>query len=159
MIQTCCVCMFYKVVEFSVNTINDLQYQSKVCTHPTHSRVFLYFYYFVHYRIIVKTSNYEITHMESCSYRKMFKQILQSSHPLHWWQLCTILAISQPASWGSHLECISINRYALLKVNLWNFFLMRLSQSVVLWQGRGGVQKIALFGKIPSPYYGKNTTN
>ena len=39
-----------------------------------------------------------------------------------WWQLCTLLAFSQPASWGSQLECISINRCALLKVHLWNFF-------------------------------------
>ena len=36
---------------------------------------------------------------------------------------------------------------------------MRLSQSVVLWQGRGGIQKIALFGKRPCPYYGKNSSN
>ena len=38
-------------------------------------------------------------------------------------------------------------------------FLMRLKQSVVLWQGRGGIQNMALFGKIPSPYYGKNSSN
>ena len=36
---------------------------------------------------------------------------------------------------------------------------MHLCQSVVLWQGRGGIQKIALFGKIPSPYYVKNSSN
>ena len=36
----------------------------------------------------------------------------KSSHPLSWWQLCIPLAFSQPASWGSHLECISINRCA-----------------------------------------------
>ena len=33
---------------------------------------------------------------------------------------------------------------------------MYLSQSVVLWHGRVGIQKIALFGKTPSSYYGKN---
>jgi hypothetical protein len=33
--------------------------------------------------------------------------------------------------------------------------LVRLSQSVVLCQGRGGIQKIALFSK--SPYYGMNS--
>ena len=38
-------------------------------------------------------------------------------------------------------------------------FLLRLSQSVVLWQGIGGIQKIALFCKRPSPYYGKNSSN
>ena len=52
--------------------------------------------------------------MESCSNQKSVKQnkmyifrfyILQSSHPLPRWQLCTLLAFSQPASWGSHLEC------------------------------------------------------
>ena len=104
--------------------------------------------------------------MKSCSNQISVKQIkihfifeiLQSSQPLPWWQLCTFLVFSQPASWGSHLECISIKRCALLKVNLWNFFLMRLSQSVVLWQGRDGIQKIALFGKRPSPY-GKNSSN
>ena len=70
------------------------------------------------------------------------------------------LATFQPASWGSHLECISINRCALLKVHLWNliFFLMHLSQSVVLWPGRGCIQKIALFGKRPCPYV-KNSSN
>ena len=36
-------------------------------------------------------------------------------------------------------------------------FFMRLRQSVVLWQGRGGIQNIALFGK--RPYYGKNSSN
>ena len=36
---------------------------------------------------------------------------------------------------------------------------MRLSQSVVLWHGRGNIQKIALFGKRPSPYYGKNSSD
>ena len=36
-------------------------------------------------------------------------------------------------------------------------FLMLLSQSVVLSQGSGGIQKISLFGKRPSPYYGKNS--
>ena len=34
---------------------------------------------------------------------------------------------------------------------------MHLSQSVVLWQGRGGIQKIALFGKTSSQ--GKNSSN
>jgi hypothetical protein len=36
---------------------------------------------------------------------------------------------------------------------------MHLNQSVVLWQGRGGIEKIALFGKRPGPYYGKNSSN
>ena len=36
---------------------------------------------------------------------------------------------------------------------------MRLSQSVVLWQSRGGIQKIALFGKRLSPHHGKNSSN
>ena len=35
---------------------------------------------------------------------------------------------------------------------------MCLSQSVVLWQGMGGIQKIALFGKRASLYYGKNSS-
>ena len=34
-----------------------------------------------------------------------------------------------------------------------------LSKSVVFGQGRVGIQKIALFGKRPSPYYGKNSSN
>ena len=99
--------------------------------------------------------------MESCSTQKSAKQIklyfifeiLQSSHPLPWWQLCTLLAFSQPASWGSHLECICCSFVEFLS------FLLCLSQSVVLWQSRSGIQKIALFGKRPSPYYGKNSSN
>ena len=34
---------------------------------------------------------------------------------------------------------------------------MLLSQSAVLWQNRGGIEKIALFGKIPNPYHVKNS--
>ena len=60
--------------------------------------------------------------MESCSNRKNVQiylrfEILQSCHPFPWWQLCTLMAFSQPASWGIHLEYISINKCALLKVN------------------------------------------
>ena len=53
-----------------------------------------------------------------------------------------------------------INRCALLNVQLCNFFNLfnAFSQSVVLWQGRGGIQKIALFGERPSLYYGKNSS-
>jgi hypothetical protein len=36
---------------------------------------------------------------------------------------------------------------------------MHLSQSVVLLQGRVGIKKIALFGKRPRQYYGKNSSN
>jgi hypothetical protein len=69
--------------------------------------------------------NNEITHMESCSNQKSVKQnkiyfifeILQSSQCR--WQRCTL---SQPDSWGSHMECISTNMCAFLKVHLWNFF-------------------------------------
>ena len=80
----------------------------KILDTPTHSRVFIYFYNFLHCRIIVNTSNYEITQMESCGNQKSVQQmniyfifeIVQSSHPLPWWQLCTVLAFSQPASPG-----------------------------------------------------------
>jgi hypothetical protein len=41
---------------------------------------------------------------------------------LPWWQLYILLAFSQRASWGSHLECISFNRCALLKDHLQNWF-------------------------------------
>uniref|UniRef100_A0A8C7CQ39 Phosphatidylinositol-4-phosphate 5-kinase type 1 gamma n=1 Tax=Oncorhynchus kisutch TaxID=8019 RepID=A0A8C7CQ39_ONCKI len=61
-----CVCvLIHMCVCVSVLTI-----PVKSLDTPTHSRVFLYFYYFLHCRIIVKTSNYEITHMESCSNQK-----------------------------------------------------------------------------------------
>ena len=51
-----------------------------ICTVPvksldTHSRVFLYFYYYLHFIITVKTSKHEITHMELCSNQKSVKQI------------------------------------------------------------------------------------
>jgi hypothetical protein len=52
-------------------------------------------------------------------------------------------------------EVVTWNAFQLPSVPL---FLMRLSQSVVLWQGRGDIQKISLFGKRPSPYYVKNTS-
>ena len=38
-------------------------------------------------------------------------------------------------------------------------FLMRFSQSVELWQGRGRIQKIVLCGKRLNPYYDKNSSN
>ena len=71
-------------------------------------------------RIIVKTS--KLWHNSHRSCRNQKREIIQSSHPLPWWQLYTLLAFSQPASLSSHLECISINRCALLKVNSWNLF-------------------------------------
>ena len=44
------------------------------------------------------------THTEK-SLQKFLCVVCQLN-PLPWWQLCTLLAFSQPASWGSHLECI-----------------------------------------------------
>ena len=72
----------------------------------------------------ISTYSVPVKHLESCSNQKkcFVFEILQSSHSFPWWQLCTLLAFSQPVSWRSHLECISINRCALFKVNLWNFF-------------------------------------
>ena len=86
---------------------------------PTHSRVFLYFYYFLHCRLIVKTSKlWNNTYgIKIC----FIFEIVQIRHPLPWWPLCKLLAFSQPIYRGSQLECISNNRCALLKVNLWNF--------------------------------------
>ena len=122
-------------------------YRSKGFRTPTHSRVFLYFDYFLHCRIIVKTSelwNNTWNHV-------VIKKVLNNSKYIKLATLCTLLAFSQPASWGSHLECISIMEFLS--------FLMHLSQSVVLWQGMVGIQKIALFDKRPSPYYGKDSSN
>ena len=89
------------------------------------------------------------------------KSVKQIKLYLRFFKVATLLPFSQPASWVSHLECISFNRCALLKVNLSNFFLslMHLRQSVVLWQGRGGTQIIALFGKRPRQYYDKKSSN
>ena len=36
-----------------------------------------------------------------------FLDLFRSSHLLLWWQLCTLLAFFQSASWGSHLEWFS----------------------------------------------------
>ena len=80
---------------------------------PTHSMVFLYFYYFLHCWITVKTSSYEVAHVESCSNQKSVKQIkiyfifeiLQSCHPWPSWQLCTLLAFSQPAFQLTSVPC------------------------------------------------------
>ena len=78
--------------------------------------------------------------MKSCSNQKSVKQIkiyfifeiLQSIHPLPWWQLCTLLEFSP-------LECISINRCALLKVHLWNFF-----PSYCIWANQLCCDKVGL---------------
>ena len=55
---------------------------------------------------------------------------------------------------------ISSNRCALLIVNLWISFPSKCAsaKSVVLWQGSGGLQKIALFDKRTWPWYGKNSS-
>ena len=72
---------------------------------PTHSRVFLCFYYFLHCRIKVKTSHlWNNTYSSNQKSAKQIKQyfwflIIWSSHSLSWWQLCTLLAFFQPASW------------------------------------------------------------
>ena len=100
--------------QFSVN-LQGHTVPVKSLDTPAHSRVFLYLYYFLHCRIIAKTSNYEITHMESSSNQINVEQIKMyfifeihhRSHPSPWWQFCTLLAFSQPASWGSHLEWFS----------------------------------------------------
>ena len=99
--------------------------------------------------------------MESCSNQISVKQIkvyfifdiLQSSHPLPWWQLCTCWH-----SLNQLHEVVTWNAFQLTGVPFLTF-LMHLSQSVVLWQGRGGIQKIAVFCKRRSPYYGKNSSN
>ena len=65
---------------------------------PAHSRVFLYFYYFLHCIIIVKTLklwNNTGNHVVTKKGVKQIKiyfifEILQSSHPLPWWQLCIL---------------------------------------------------------------------
>ena len=90
-----------------------LEYQSKVWIHFLIQGFFFFFYYFLHCRIIVKTSklwnntwNYVVTKKSVKQFKVYFIfYILHSSHPLPWWQLCTLLAFSQPASWGSHQEC------------------------------------------------------
>uniref|UniRef100_A0A8C7SAY4 Opsin 4xa n=1 Tax=Oncorhynchus mykiss TaxID=8022 RepID=A0A8C7SAY4_ONCMY len=65
---------FHKVSSMSTgDTVSCCAYStSQKLNTPTHSSVFLHFYYFIHCRIRVKTSklNYEITHMESCSNQK-----------------------------------------------------------------------------------------
>uniref|UniRef100_A0A4W5MSF4 Ankyrin repeat domain 46b n=1 Tax=Hucho hucho TaxID=62062 RepID=A0A4W5MSF4_9TELE len=62
---------------------SNLQYQSKVWT-PTLSRVFLYFYYFLHCRIIVKTSNLIVkTSKQSTSAQHMW-ELLQDCWKVQW---------------------------------------------------------------------------
>ena len=84
---------------------------SKKLDTPTNSRVFLYFHYFLHCRLIVNTSNYEITHMESCSNRKGVKQIkiYLKFEILQTATLCRYDSFAH--SWYSlnqlHLECFS----------------------------------------------------
>ena len=68
---------------------------------PTYSRVFLNLYYFLHCRIIVKTSKRWHNTWNHVVPKKVYIfEILQNSHPLPWWQLCTLLTFSQPASPG-----------------------------------------------------------
>jgi hypothetical protein len=46
----------------------------------------------------------------------------QSSHLLPWWQLCTLLAFSQPVSWSNYLEWISIYRCDFFKAHFEEYF-------------------------------------
>ena len=64
---------------------------------PTHSRVFLFLN-----SEDIKTMKYTMNHIVTQINVKNLNifYILQSSHPFPWWQLCTLLAFSQPASPG-----------------------------------------------------------
>ena len=74
---------------------------------PTHSRVYLYFYYFLHCRIIVKTSklwNNTLNHVvtkKSVTQIKIYFifKILYSCHHLPWLQLWTLGILSTNFRW------------------------------------------------------------
>ena len=81
------------------------------------------------------------THMESCSNWKSVKSkyILY----LRYFKVATLcLDDSFAHSWHSlnqlH-EVVTLNAFQLTGVPWWSYFLMCFSQSVVLWQGRGGI--------------------
>ena len=88
------------------------QYQWKVWTH-----LFIQWFFFIlmfstfHINILDIQTMKE--HMEWWRWKMLIKPecfifyILQSSHLLLWWQLCTLLVFFQSASWGSHLEWFS----------------------------------------------------
>ena len=82
-VRSVCVCAY----------MIHIQYQTKIWTHLL---IQLFFFIFT-----ILHQNYEITHMESGSNQKgiiyLRFEILQSCYPLPWWQLCTLLAFSQPA--------------------------------------------------------------
>ena len=94
---------------------------------PTHSRVFLYFYYFQHCRISYEIKTMKL-HMESCCNQKSVKQIKNIFDIL---QIATLwLDDSFAHAWHSlnqlHLECFSnslewVPTYAehLLATSLW----------------------------------------
>ena len=115
-----------------------------------YSRVFLYFYYFLHCRIIVKTSklwnntwNHEVT--------KIYF-ILQSSHPLVWWPLCTILAFSNPdsagmlfqQSWRScHIFWVLVGCFSFI---MWS----NSSQTISIWLSLGDCGGQVIWCSTPS---------
>ena len=85
--------------------VNHTEYQSNVWAHLLIQGFFLIFYYFLH------SSNYEITHMESCSTQKSVKQIKIDVRFFNVDTLC--LDDSVAHSWHSlnqlHLESFSNN--------------------------------------------------
>ena len=60
---------------------------------------------------ILRHQNYEGTHMDLCSKQNRIRfifHVLQSSHLLLWWQLCTLLVFSQSDSWGGNSKYSNI---------------------------------------------------
>ena len=131
--------------------IYSMQYLSKIWT-PTHSRVFLNCFYFLHYRIIVKTKNIKQHIWNNVVIKNVFNKSIYSLY-LRFFKVATLcLDDNFTHSWHSlnqlH-EIVTWNAFQLTDCIVKNYFVeflsfMRLSQSVVLCQSRGGIQKIAL---------------
>ena len=107
-LHTLYLVLVVQVYSESIFPSENIQYQSKVYT-PTHSRVFLYFYYFLHCRIIVKTS--KLWNNTLCSNQKVLNN---SKHTLYlrFFKVATLCHDDSFAhTWHSlnqfHLECFS----------------------------------------------------
>ncbi len=79
--------------------------------HTLSFNVFLHFYHSLHCRLILNTSklwkntwNYVVNKKCYKNQNVLYFRFFKVATFLLWWQLCTLLAFSQSASWGSHLE-------------------------------------------------------
>ena len=116
---------------FCVLSVYTVQYQSKVWTHLLNQGFFFIFYYFLHCRIIVKTSKKSVKIYFIFEILQIATFCLDDSFAHSWYSLNQL-----------HLECFSnsIEGGPTYAEHLWLLFLRSdSSQTILIWLRSGGL--------------------